>query len=957
MRWRKGFLRMISHPLSKSKLIAFRQCPKRLWLEIHRPEAREDTAATQAVFRTGHEVGAIAQRLYDPTGEGSVINWQAEGMAVALERTRALLQQRQPIFEAGFAAAGGLAFADVMLPIADGQKPGWKMVEVKASTSVKRYQEDDVAIQSHIAKRAGIDLRSVAIAHIDRTWVYPGNGDYRGLLIEQDMTAAAFARSAEVTAWIADAHRVATLTEPPKIAMGPQCSSPFPCGFQTHCSDGLPNTEYPIAWLPHTQSQALQDFLAESGARDMRDVPDALLSPIQHRVRSACLSGHPYFDAQGAQQDLLRYPLPAYFLDFETIQFGMPRWAGTRPFQMLPFQFSLHRLDAQGAPTHQGFLDLSGNDPSEAFATALVQACAEPLPVFVYHAGFEGARLEELARRFPALASALMAIHGRLVDLLPITRARYYHPIQHGSWSIKHVLPALVPDLRYDALPGVRDGSMAMDAYLEAISPTTTPERKAAIHDELLAYCALDTLAMVEIWRKLSQHAPRHNPITPSLPTNEEFAMSTLPESNPQAPFFEALMQHLMKGTMIPKVQVERSIGPIIGFFLADALSTLWKEDIVMLCPEFPIKKDDNHQSTNIDWLMFSRTQQELLLVELKTTDTSFRVWQADIYDDLQKKITEKASSAFLIDDLEVIGENSSESGKYGNVKKLMAKGLGVTVEQLGDTLAGCKHARVIYLAPEVSRPKNWKPDWLWLSFADLPPALDAHPHADQWPAIRNSLIKLDTLTRSVRNGDDLSTAGEKNYKDFCNFDEAENLCRSEGASVVLGLINWRAELPHMSLDQLRSRNYKYDLTENSNHGKKIAKNWVPGDEFLAHVMVKMNAEDQADDSLPISTESNVTSEYTQIPRTKLLVNHWYVGKGRNADIGLWNGEDFLVLAQVGVKTGVGPRDWDTRWGVKIEPYFEAESGCFQPFKLVNMGIIGIPTGERDYAKTMIFKE
>ena len=142
---------MTSHPLSKSKLIAFRQCPKRLWLEIHRPEAREESRTTQAAFRTGHEVGIIAQRLYDPATEGAVIDWKAEGMAAALERSRRLLTQRQPIFEAGFSAGGGLAFADVMLPASEGQEPAWKMVEVKSSTSVKRYQEDDVAIQSHIA--------------------------------------------------------------------------------------------------------------------------------------------------------------------------------------------------------------------------------------------------------------------------------------------------------------------------------------------------------------------------------------------------------------------------------------------------------------------------------------------------------------------------------------------------------------------------------------------------------------------------------------------------------------------------------------------------------------------------------------------------------------------------------------------------------------------------------------
>ena len=829
---------MTSHPLSKSKLIAFRQCPKRLWLEIHRPEAREESRTTQAAFRTGHEVGIIAQRLYDPATEGAVIDWKAEGMAAALERSRRLLTQRQPIFEAGFSAGGGLAFADVMLPASEGQEPAWKMVEVKSSTSVKRYQEDDVAIQSHIAKASGINLCAATIAHLDVTWVYPGHGDYNGLLVEKDITEAAFARGAEVAAWIAEAHKVAALAEPPAIAQGPQCGTPFPCGFRAHCSRALPETEFPVTWLPHGSSGTLQSFLARSGARDMREVPETLLSPIQRRVRNVTLSGQPYFDAEGARQDLRHHILPAYFLDFETIQFGVPRWAGTRPFQMLPFQFSLHRLDASGELTHSSFLDLSGNDPSEAFAAALVRDCSEPLPVFVYHAGFEGVRLKELALRFPAMASALIDIHGRLVDLLPITRARYYHPLQRGSWSIKQVLPALAPDMRYEALPGVRDGGMAMDAYLEGISPTTTSARKAAIHGELLAYCALDTLAMVEIWRVLSQHESATTS-TPS-PTKEQ-TMPMQPENTPQIQFFADLMQHLMAGTMIPKVQVERSLGPIIGFFLADALSANLQEDIVMLCPEFPIRKEGNNQSTNIDWLMFSRTKQELLLVELKTTDTSFAAWQASIYEDLQNKIASTQSAVFLAEDLEDIADESLERGKYLNVQKMTASGLGITEDAIREVFGRCKHARVIYLAPKASHPKQkWRDDWLWLSFEDLPQALGDHPHADQWPILRNSLISLDTLTRRQRNGEDPSASGGKNYAELLDFDEAVDRCRSAGASLVLGFVQWRKELPGMSLEQLRAKKYKMDSANTPAEGKKLARNWVPGDQFLAHVIQKM---------------------------------------------------------------------------------------------------------------------
>ena len=173
--------------LSKSKLLAFRQCPKRLWLEIHKPELREDSSGTQASFTVGHQVGDIARQIYDPTGTGELIDPFKDGFDFALNRTQELLAVPKPIFEAGFQAEGALALADVMLPLEDRANPAWRMVEVKSSTSVKDYHRDDLAIQALIAKSAGVSLKSISLAHINNQWVYPGGEDYQGLLIEEDL--------------------------------------------------------------------------------------------------------------------------------------------------------------------------------------------------------------------------------------------------------------------------------------------------------------------------------------------------------------------------------------------------------------------------------------------------------------------------------------------------------------------------------------------------------------------------------------------------------------------------------------------------------------------------------------------------------------------------------------------------------------------------------------------------
>ena len=487
--------------LSKSRLIAFRQCPKRLWLEVHRPELREDTAGTLASFQVGHQVGDVARRIYDPAGRGSVIDVKAEGYDGAFARSAELLAgSPQPIFEAGFKAAGALAFADVMLPVIENSQPGWRMVEVKSSTGVKDYHRDDIAVQTFIAQAAGVKLSSVALACIDSSWVYPGGEDYRGLLAETDLTAEAFGRAGEVRAWIAEAQTVAALSTEPDIAVGAHCYDPFACGFCNYCNRATSQPEYPLEWLPGFSSTKRAQ-LAGEGVHDLRELPDDRLNAKQRLVKQHTLAGTVYFDAAGASEDLSSHGFPAYFLDFETIQFAVPIWKGTRPYQQIPFQFSLHTVIGPGQLLQSGFLDLSGEDPSEPFAHALIAACGERGPIFAYNAGFEKSRINELAGRHPDLAGPLLAINERVADLLPIARRRYYHPSQQGSWSIKAVLPAAVPELSYEKLDGVKDGNKAMEAYCEAIRPGTTTDRKAEIERQLITYCRLDTFAMVRLWQ------------------------------------------------------------------------------------------------------------------------------------------------------------------------------------------------------------------------------------------------------------------------------------------------------------------------------------------------------------------------------------------------------------------------------------------------------------------------
>lgn len=487
--------------LSKSKLLAFRQCPRRLWLEVHQPELSKPSASVQSRFNEGHRVGDIARQLYDPRGKGQLIDPKTEGYVSAIDRTQALLASAQPIFEATFAANGALALADVMLPIRKSGQRAWRMVEVKSATSVKDYHRDDAAIQVHVARNAGVPLASISLALIDTSWVYPGGGEYQGLLIENDLTDEAFGRDSEVKTWISAAQTVVRKRAEPIIGTGAQCSDPHPCGFQAHCQASEPQVEYPVRWLPDVRAKKMKKLIEVDGIIDMRDAPDEHLNDQQQRVKKHTLAGSTFFDKRGAAADLSGHKLPAYFVDFETIQFAAPIWKGTQPHQKIPFQFSVHRLARTGKVEHESFLDLSGKDPSKAFAQSLIAACGERGPIFVYSKTFETGRIKELAARFARRRPALLAINARVVDLLEVAQKRYYHPHQQGSWSIKQVLPTIAPDLRYDALEAVQDGGMAMQAYLTAIAPETAADEKARLEQALLKYCALDTYAMVRLWQ------------------------------------------------------------------------------------------------------------------------------------------------------------------------------------------------------------------------------------------------------------------------------------------------------------------------------------------------------------------------------------------------------------------------------------------------------------------------
>ena len=489
--------------LSKSKIMAYRQCPKRLWLEVHHPEKREDEQATEASFRLGDEAGEAAQRYYDPEQKGTIIDREKD-FEGAIVHSQALLSapKSAPIFEAAITTEQTLAFVDVMRPAHNGKKI-WDLIEVKASTSVKDYHRDDVAFQAFVAKATDLPVNKIILAHINNQFIYPGEQDYEGLFTEADLTQEAFSREDEVKEWVKESQSIAQQKDMPDIQTGPHCHDPYECGFFKFCQSQEEQAEHPADLLPGRLKKELKEQIETKSIRDIRDVQDEYLNEKQKRVKACTISGEVFFDKEKSAKTLAGYEPPYYFLDFETINFAVPIWTGARPYQQIPFQFSLHAFSKENILWHKEFLDLSGGDPAYSLARELVIGCSLSGPIFAYNAPFEKRCIKGLAERFEEFDEDLMSIHDRIIDLLPIARDCYYHPDQEGSWSLKKVLPTIDQKMDYQKLD-VRGGDMAMEAYREAIHVDTDQERKEEIRKQLLEYCKQDTLALVQLWKFFS---------------------------------------------------------------------------------------------------------------------------------------------------------------------------------------------------------------------------------------------------------------------------------------------------------------------------------------------------------------------------------------------------------------------------------------------------------------------
>lgn len=487
--------------LSKSRFLSGLQCHKRVYLEIHRPElATPPDPSTQAILAMGTEIGLLARRRF-PGGVLATVGFRQREAAIA--QTAALLQDPNvpAIFEGAFEHEGVVVRVDILERVLDetGRPLAWRLIEVKSSTRVKDIHLDDVAIQSYVLLGSGIALAGTCLMHIDTTYVYQGGqADLQALFAIEDVSEVVASRRGQVPERLAGMRSALSESQPPAIDPDGHCHSPYECPFWAHCTKD--KSARWIYYLPGSRETV--NRLAQEGITTIDEIPDgATLSLTQRRVKD---NVEWVSTNLGASLRSVQYPV--HHVDFETVMLAVPRFPATRPYQAIPVQWSNHIELESGDIIHHEFLHSDPTEPRKRWAEALIESLGEKGSIVVYSA-YEEAMMRQVVEAFPEFRQFFSAIIKRLWDLHPIIKEHYYHPKFQGSYSIKTVLPAVVPSMGYDDL-AIQEGGQAANEYYRMVFLESDWIEQARIKDALLRYCARDTMAMVELRRMLMKKAP-----------------------------------------------------------------------------------------------------------------------------------------------------------------------------------------------------------------------------------------------------------------------------------------------------------------------------------------------------------------------------------------------------------------------------------------------------------------
>lgn len=480
--------------LTKSKYLIGLQCPKCLWISEHEPQkVLKPDKSLQHRFDQGHLVGDLAKKSF-PEG----INILEQDFNKNLITSKKSLALRKILFEAGFLHNNLYSRADVLLPV---EKDEWDIIEIKSGTEVKEENIHDVSFQKYVYTQEGIKIRKCFLMHINKEYIRDGNIDIKQLFIIEDITKKIEEVSKGLKERIDIILKILNSKECPKIKVGSRCKGDN-CSLSEDCWSLIPENSVFNLY----RGGKLSDELYEKGILTIKDIPDFYKLNDKQKIQHNCeKTKKPHIDKEGIKSFLSKLKYPLHFLDFETYGTAIPLYNKLKPYQQVPFQFSLHILDSkESEPRHYSFLASGKEDPRPSFLYALKEYIGENGSIIVYNKSFEETRLKELSEFLPDYKKFIESILSRIVDLLiPFREFKYYNQKQQGSASIKIVLPVLTGK-SYENLE-IKDGDDASLSFLDITFEKVPESEVKKIREDLIKYCGLDTEGMILIVKELEK--------------------------------------------------------------------------------------------------------------------------------------------------------------------------------------------------------------------------------------------------------------------------------------------------------------------------------------------------------------------------------------------------------------------------------------------------------------------
>jgi hypothetical protein len=486
--------------LSKSTFIRGLQCEKSLYLYKHHYNLKDSTPSSlQAVFDQGTNIGLLAQKLFPNGADASPENHFK--MVESVGKTLGFINEGNTvIYEATFQFNNVLAALDILVK----DEEGWKAYEVKSSTKVSETYIKDAAIQYYTITNSGIDLKDISIVHINNQYTKDGELDIHQLFTIESVYDQVLEFLPRIPNEVRRLKNVIESPETPNVDIGNHCSDPYDCDFKGTCWKHIP--DYSIFNISRLKKDKKFDLYNQGVITlDQIDLGHTDLNPNQVLQVQSEVNGTTHIDIEEIRNftNGLNYPL--YYLDFETIGPAVPKYNGSRPYQQLVFQYSLHIQETlTSVIEHREYLADPSQDPRIGFIEQLIRDCGISGDILVYNIGFERGKINDLIDVFPEYSNELLGIVNRLKDLMiPFQQKWYYTPDMKGSYSIKYVLPALAPELSYNDLD-IKEGGTASNTFLSMVNETFEGDVEET-RRQLLEYCELDTYAMVKILEKLLQ--------------------------------------------------------------------------------------------------------------------------------------------------------------------------------------------------------------------------------------------------------------------------------------------------------------------------------------------------------------------------------------------------------------------------------------------------------------------